>query len=206
MALEIPSISSTGKSKPVTVSEMVFGQNYNQGLVHQLVTTYLANGRAGTKAQKNRSRVRGGGRKPWRQKGTGQARSGTTRSPLWRSGGVTFAATRRPFDKKLNKKMYRVGMRSILSELLRQQRIFVSKEVTPDVPKTKELVKILKQGDALDSLIVTDKEDQNLSLASRNLINVAVCTTKNLNPVSLIKSQKVILTHEAVKDIEERLG
>ena len=171
-------------------SEAVFGQDYNEGLVHQLVTTYLARGRAGTKGQKSRADVQGGGSKPWRQKGTGRARSGTSRSPIWRSGGVTFASRPRAYDKKLNKKMYRSGMRSILSELLRQERIFVSESLSPAEPKTKHLANTLKQKNTTEALIVVIKEDRNLSLASKNLVNIDVCTSADLNPVNLMRSKK----------------
>lgn len=206
MALEIPPISDTDTAQSVAVSESVFGQKYNEGLVHQLVTTYLARARYGNKQQKSRSQVAGGGAKPWRQKGTGNARSGTNRSPIWRTGGVTFAARPRSFDKKFNKKMYRVGIRSILSELLRQQRVFVSADIIPSGPKTKEFVRFLKNCNALNSIIVIGADDKNLSLASRNVVGVEVCTTQALNPVGLINSPKTILTQEAIKIIEERLG
>ncbi len=206
MPLTIPLLTDSDPGQTIDVSETVFGQAYNEGLVHQLVTTYLARGRSGTKGQKSRANVQGGGSKPWRQKGTGRARSGTSRSPIWRSGGVTFAARPRVYDKKLNKKMYRAGMRSILSELLRQERVFVSQSLSPAEPKTKQLDNILKQNNTTEALIVVDKEDRNLSLSSRNLVNVDVCISADLNPVNLMASKKIILTREAVKDVEERLG
>lgn len=207
MSLTIPPVSANDSAKPVTVSEAVFGQDYNEGLVHQLITTYLIRARSGTKAQKSRSQVKGGGRKPWRQKGTGQARSGTRSSPIWRTGGVTFAAQPKTHSKKLNKKMYRVGMCSILSELLRQQRMVVSDDLSPKLPKTKELLTLLEQrNSAADALIVIDKEDRDLSLASRNLSSITVCNFSNLDPVSLVYSKKIILTPDAVKKIEEQFG
>lgn len=206
MPLTIPPLTKSDSGQIVDVSETVFGQDYNEGLVHQLVTTYLARGRSGTKGQKSRANVRGGGSKPWRQKGTGRARSGTSSSPIWRSGGVTFAASSRVYDKKLNKKMYRVGMRSILSELLRQERVFVSESLSPADPKTKQLANILKQKDTIQALIVVKNEDKNLLLASRNIPNVDVCTSADLNPLNLMASKKIILTREAVEDVEERLG
>ena len=206
MPLTIPPLTESDSGQTVDVSKTVFGQDFNEGLVHQLVTTYLARGRSGTKGQKSRANVQGGGSKPWRQKGTGRARSGTSRSPIWRSGGVTFAARPRVYDKKLNKKMYRAGMRSILSELLRQERVFVSEMLSPAEPKTKQLVNILKQKNTTEALIVVNKDDRNLSLASRNLPHVDVCTSADLNPVNLMASKRIILTLEAIKDVEEHLG
>lgn len=206
MSLQIPALNEQDSMEPVAVAETVFGQSFNETLVHQLVTRYLAGARAGTKAQKTRSDVSGGGAKPWRQKGTGRARSGTTRSPLWRTGGVTFAARPRNYDQKLNKKMFRVGIKSILSELLRQGRLVVSDSIIPISHKTKVLHDQLKLIDAKRVLIVVDNIDANLILASRNIPYVEVVETSNLNPVLLVSADKVIATSSALKQIEEHLA
>lgn len=203
MGLHIPVLN---QEKNVQVSDVVFGQHYNETLVHQLVTRYLAGARAGTKAQKTRSDVSGGGIKPWRQKGTGRARSGTARSPLWRTGGVTFAARPRNYDQKLNKKMFRVGIRSILSELLRQERLVVSSDVLVSTPKTKVLSAQLNAVDSKRTLIVVDNVDKNLALASRNIPYVEVVEAANLNPVLLVAADKVIVTPGALQQLEERLA
>jgi len=203
MGLQIPVLN---QEKNVQVSEVVFGQIFNETLVHQLVTRYLAGARAGTKAQKTRSDVSGGGIKPWRQKGTGRARSGTARSPLWRTGGVTFAARPRSYDQKLNKKMFRVGIRSILSELLRQDRLVVSSEVLVSTPKTKALNTQLSAIDAKRTLIIVDAVDKNLALASRNIPYVQVVEAANLNPVLLVAADKIIVTLGALQQLEERLA
>lgn len=202
MNLLIPTMGSQN----IVVSEGVFGQIYNESLVHQLVTSYLAGARSGTKKQKTRSEVSGGGAKPWKQKGGGRARAGSTRSPLWRTGGVTFAATNRDYKQKLNKKMYRAGMRSILSELLRQDRIVINDDIFPSLPKTKELVSRLENLGKARILIVIDAVNNDLFLAARNLENVEVCITNTLSPVALVNSDKVVLTSQAVKLIEERLA
>jgi len=187
------------------VSEAVFGQDYNEGIIHQLVVTYMANARAGTRAQKTRSEVSGGGVKPWKQKGTGRARAGTIRSPIWRTGGVTFAAKPQDHSKKLNKKMYAVGMRSILSELVRQERLVVIDELSIAEPKTK-LLNAELSGQGLSSvLIVLAAEDSTLELASRNLHKVDVCTAFEIDPVSLLAYEKVCVTADAIALIEERL-
>lgn len=206
MGLQIPAINEQDTSGLVEVAEAVFGQSFNETLVHQLVTKYLAGARAGTKAQKTRSDVSGGGAKPWRQKGTGRARSGTIRSPIWRTGGVAFAARPRSYDQKLNKKMYRAGVRSILSELLRQGRLVVSSDIVPSTSKTKELSDKLKNVDAKRILIVVDRLDANLALASRNIPYVEVIEAINLSPVLLVSADKVIATPAALKEIEERLS
>ena len=195
--------TTTGGS--VTVSEVTFGKEFNEALVHQVVTAYMATGRAGTKAQKTRSQVSGGGRKPWRQKGTGRARAGTIRSPIWRSGGVTFAAKPQDFSKKLNKKMYAVGMRSILSELVRQDRLVVSDEISLAEPKTKALTAILNEKELTSVLFVGCAFNANLQLASRNLHKVGVCLASEIDPVSLLAYEKVCMTTDAVALIEERL-
>jgi large subunit ribosomal protein L4 len=206
MTLQIPAINAQDSAGAVDVAEDIFGQEYNETLVHQLVVRYLAGARAGTKAQKNRSAVSGGGAKPWRQKGTGRARAGTMSSPIWRSGGVTFAAQPRSFAQKLNKKMYKVGIRSIFSELLRQDRIVVSDDVLPTTPKTKDLVAKLSVVDAKRVLIVANELSDDLILASRNIPYVEVSTVEGLNPVALVSADKVIATAAAVKKIEESLA
>lgn len=205
MGLQIPALSGNDANN-VEVLESVFGQTYNETLIHQLVTRYLAGARAGTKAQKTRSDVSGGGAKPWKQKGTGRARAGTTRSPLWRTGGVTFAARPRNYDQKLNKKMFRVGIRSILSELLRQNRLVVSDTIIPATAKTKEFSAKLKTIDARRLLIIVDKVEVNLILASRNIPNVEVVEAANLSPVLLVGADKIIATSAAIKSLEERLA
>jgi large subunit ribosomal protein L4 len=206
MGLKIPSLNEKDSSGKVEVNEAVFGQPFNETLVHQLVTRYLAGARAGTKSQKTRSDVSGGGSKPWKQKGTGRARSGTTRSPIWRTGGVAFAARPRSYEQKLNKKMFRVGIRSILSELLRQDRLVVSNDIIPTTAKTKDLNVFIKNIDAKRILIVVDIVDSNLALASRNIPYVEIVEAVNLNPVLLVSADKVIATPAALKVLEERLA
>ena len=206
MGLQIPTINAQDSAIALDVSETVFGQSYNETLVHQLVTRYLAGARAGTKAQKTRSEVSGGGSKPWRQKGTGRARSGSTRSPIWRTGGVAFAAKPRSYDQNLNKKMFRAGIRSILSELLRQDRLVLSSDIAPEQPKTRDLVAKLKGIEAKRILIVVDSIDENMALASRNLPNVEVLEAANLSPVLLVAADKVIATPAALRKIEEHLA
>ena len=204
LSLALPG-KKAGKEK-VSVSDEAFGKEYNEALVHQTVVTYLAGARQGTVQQKTRSEVRGGGRKPWRQKGTGRARAGTIRSPSWRSGGVTFAATPQDHSQKVNKKMYRSAMRSILSELARSERLVVVESLSLEQPKTKLLVEALK-GYGLDNvLIVASEVDQNLYLASRNLHKVDVRDVEGVDPVSLIAHEKVVVTVDAVKKFEEALA
>ena len=188
------------------VSDDVFGAELKTGLIHQVVTAYLAGGRAGTKAQKRRSDVSGGGQKPWRQKGTGRARAGTSRSPLWRSGGVTFAARHRDFGQKVNRKMYRGAVRSILSELARQDRLMVVSELRLSVPRTKDLVALLNGLGVKDCLILTDGMDEALYLAARNLPGVDVMSAQEVDPVSLIAFENVVASEAAVKQLEERLA
>ncbi|MDT7524510.1 MULTISPECIES: 50S ribosomal protein L4 [Idiomarinaceae] len=188
------------------VSEATFGREFNEALIHQVVVAYAAGARQGTKAQKTRSEVSGGGKKPWRQKGTGRARAGTIRSPIWRSGGTTFAAKPRSHDQKVNKKMYRGAMKSILSELVRQDRLIVVESFAVEAPKTKELAAKLKAMDLHDVLIVTKEVDENLFLASRNLHKVDVRDVQGIDPVSLIAFEKVLMTADAVKQIEEVLS
>ncbi|HHJ19167.1 MAG TPA: 50S ribosomal protein L4 [Gammaproteobacteria bacterium] len=190
----------------VDVSDVAFGKEYNQSLVHQAVTAYLAGARSGTKAQKSRSAVSGGGAKPWRQKGTGRARAGTIRSPIWRSGGVTFAAQPRDYTQKLNRKMYRAAMRSILSELVRQDRLLIVEDFSLDSPKTKGLIEKLSELDLSDVFVVTEAEDQNLALASRNVPKVDASTVSGLDPVSLLRNKKVLMTAAALKKVEEWLA
>lgn len=199
-------IRNATETVSLPVSDAVFGADLKPGLIHQVVTAYLAAGRAGTKAQKNRSDVSGGGQKPWRQKGTGRARAGTSRSPLWRTGGVTFAARPRDYAQKVNRKMYRGAVRSILSELARQGRLVVVPQVAVSAPKTRELVVFLKGLDLGDCLIVTDGLDESLYLASRNLPGVDVLSAQEVDPVSLMAFETLVLTPEAVKKLEERLA
>ncbi len=206
MSLQVPALGAHDSAQSLNVAEAVFGQPYNETLVHQLVVKYMANARAGTKAQKTRSDVSGGGTKPWRQKGTGRARSGTTRSPIWRTGGVVFAARPRSYDQKLNKKMFRSAIRSILSELLRQNRLVVSSDMSLDSPKTKLLVEKLKSVDAKRVLLVVESIDVNLALASRNIPYVEIVEAANLNPVLLVSSDKVIATPGALKQVQESLA
>ena len=190
----------------VTVSEVAFGKEFNEPLVHQVVTAFMAGGRQGSKAQKTRSEVRGGGKKPWKQKGTGRARAGTIRSPLWRSGGVTFAAKPRDFEQKVNRKMYRGAMRCILSELVRQGRLVVVQDLVVAEPKTKLLLAKLKELQIESALIVADEVSENLALSARNLPRVDVCDVQAADPVSLIAHDKVIITVDALKKIEELLA
>ncbi len=190
----------------VQVSDAVFGVDYKPGLVHQVVTAYLAGGRAGTKAQKNRAAVSGGGAKPWRQKGTGRARSGTSRSPIWRGGGVTFAAKPRDYRQKVNRKMYRGAVRSILSELARTGRLIVASELSLPAPKTKALVALLKAYEVQDVLILTEGLDETLQLAARNLPGVDVMSAQEVDPVSLLAFDSLLATEAAVKKLEERLS
>jgi large subunit ribosomal protein L4 len=190
----------------IEVSEEAFGASYNESLVHQVVTAYLAGARAGTKAQKNRSDVRGGGAKPWRQKGTGRARAGTIRSPIWVGGGRTFAARPRSFEQKVNRKMYRGALKSVLSELIRQERLVVTGELAMEAPKTKELAGKLRSLGLDDVLIVNEAFDEKVYLAARNLKNVGICDVAAVDPVTLMRFEKVLITVPALKLIEERLS
>jgi large subunit ribosomal protein L4 len=204
MSLVIPSAISGGKGLPV--AEEVFGREFNESLVHQLVVSYLAAARSGTKGQKTRSDVSGGGAKPWKQKGSGRARAGTTRSPIWRTGGVTFAARNRNYEQKLNKKMYRAAMSSIFSELLRQGRLVVADDLNLTEAKTKELLNKLDSLGFKSGLIVTEGLDVNLFLSARNLPHVHVSEARSLSPVELVHSDKVIVTSGAIKAIQENLS
>ena len=190
----------------VAVSEANFAREYNEALVHQVVTAYLSGARQGTRAQKTRSEVAGGGKKPWRQKGTGRARAGTIRSPIWRSGGVTFAAKPQDHSQKVNRKMYRAAMRSILSELARSERLVIVEALDVEQPKTKLLVETLKGYGVDNVLIVADSVDKNLYLASRNLHKVEVRDVEGVDPVSLIAFDKVMITVDAIKKFEETLA
>ncbi|MFQ6372877.1 50S ribosomal protein L4 [Shewanella sp. YIC-542] len=188
------------------VSETTFGRDFNEALVHQVVVAYAANARQGTRAQKTRAEVHGTAKKPWRQKGTGRARSGDAKSPIWRSGGVTFAAKPQDHGQKVNKKMYRGALKSILSELVRQERLIVVEKFGVEAPKTKELKAKLKEMELEDVLIVTPEVDENLFLAARNLYKVDVRDVAGIDPVSLIAFDKVLVTADAVKQIEEMLA
>ena len=190
----------------VSVSDATFAREYNEDLVHQVVTAFMAGSRQGTKAQKNRAAVRGGGAKPWRQKGTGRARAGTRSSPIWRSGGVTFAAQPQDHSQKVNRKMYRAALRTIMSELARQDRLVVVESLSMSEPKTKVLVKQLGEFGLDNVLIVSAELDTNLYLASRNLHKVDVRDVASVDPVSLIAYDKVMVTVDAVKKFEEMLG
>jgi large subunit ribosomal protein L4 len=190
----------------VEASEIVFGRKFNEALVHQVVNAYLVGSRQGTRKQKTRSEVSGGGRKPWRQKGTGRARAGTIRSPIWVGGGRAFAAKPRDFDQKVNKKMYRGAIKSILSELIRQDRLVVVEKFGVEAPKTKELIAKLNDYELNDVLIVTADVDENLFLAARNLYKVDVRDVAGIDPVSLIAFEKVLITADAVKQLEEALA
>ncbi|HEC20694.1 MAG TPA: 50S ribosomal protein L4 [Gammaproteobacteria bacterium] len=206
--MELKLTTATGKAstKKVEVSDDTFGRDFNEALIHQVVTAYLAGGRSGTRATKNRSAVSGGGAKPWRQKGTGRARAGTIRSPLWRTGGHTFALSPQDHAQKVNKKMYRGAMRSILSEMLRQERLTIVDKFGVKAPKTKELVEKLAAMNFDSGVIVTDEADDNLYLSARNLHKVEVLDVNEINPVSLVGSAKVIMTVGAVQKIEEMLA
>ena len=194
---------SNSKNKDISISNEVFSKEFNESLVHQAVVSFMAAARQGSAKQKNRSEVRGGGKKPYRQKGTGRARAGTIRSPLWRGGGVTFAARPRDFSKKINKKMYRAAIKSIFSELVRQNRLVAIEKPVLEKPKTKEIANFLKEFALSKVLIIIDELDMNLYLSARNIPNVDVITVKEINPVNLIKSHKVAVTSEALKQIEE---
>jgi len=193
----------TNTGAAVAVSDTTFAREFNESLVHQIVTAYLAGGRQGTKAQKTRSEVAGGGKKPWRQKGTGRARAGTASSPIWRSGGVTFAAKPRNYEQKVNKKMYRAAMQSILSELVRQDRLVVADDFKVDTHKTKDFVKKLNALELNNVLIVSDDVDEKLYLASRNVPHVGVTEASSVDPVSLIAFDKILVTVQALKKLEE---
>lgn len=204
--MELQISTPSGVNGSVDVSDVTFAREFNEDLVHQTVVAYLAAGRQGTKAQKNRAAVSGGGKKPWRQKGTGRARAGTIRSPIWRSGGVTFAAENRNFEQKLNKKMYRAALSCILSELARQERLIVVESFDLEQPKTKMLVQKMSEFSLKEALIVTEDVNENVYLASRNLNKVDVRDVAGIDPVNLIRFEKVVITVSALKKIEEVLA
>lgn len=199
-------LNLTGAGGSVEVSDLAFGKEFNESLVHQVVTAYLAGARQGTKAQKSRSEVAGGGAKPFRQKGTGRARAGTISSPIWRSGGVTFAAKPRGYAQKVNKKMYRAAMRCIFSELVRQERLLVVESLALEAPKTKQFVGKMNELGVSNALILTEELDTNLYLAARNVPHVDVRDVAAIDPVSLVGFDKVVVTVSALKKIEEALA
>lgn len=206
LSLAIVNQDKTESGKTIALNDKVFGCEFKEPLIHQVVTAYMAAGRAGTRGQKTRAEVSGGGKKPWKQKGTGQARAGTTRGPVWRGGGVTFAARTQNYSQKVNKKMYATALRSIFSELLRQNRIVLLENLQVSSPKTREFLKQLKSLATDEALVITDNVDANLYLASRNLFKVSVRNVENIDPVSLVSFEKIILTLPALKQIEEMLG
>ncbi len=196
----------TAGSGTVDVADTAFGVDFNEALVHQVVTAFLAGGRAGTKAQKNRAAARGGGAKPWRQKGTGRARAGTIRSPIWVGGGRAFAAKPRDYSQKVNKKMYKAALRSVLSELVRRDRLVITDSIEMKAPKTKELAGMLKKMDLDNVLIVNEAFDEKVFLSARNLPDVGICDAVSIDPVVLMRFEKVLMTMPALKMVEERLS
>jgi large subunit ribosomal protein L4 len=209
MELKVTSGENQSGTQTLSVPDKAFGQVFNEALVHQVVTAYLAGARSGTRAQKNRAAVSGGGTKPWRQKGTGRARAGTIRSPLWRGGGVTFAAAPQNHEQKVNKKMYRAAMRSIFSELVRQDRLLIVSELILTEPKTKlVLAQFTELGIPADAavLLVTEALDRNLELSIRNLPKVNLSNVSTLDPVSLIRYEKIVITTSAVERVGEWLA
>ncbi len=205
--MQLNTINMSGAStNTVDISDQSFGVPFNEALIHQVVTAYMAGARAGTVAQKTRSEVRGGGKKPWKQKGSGRARVGSSRNPLWRGGGVTFAARPQDYSQKVNKKMFKGAVRSIVSELIRQERLLVIDAISIEAPKTKELVKKLAALNLNDVLLVTEDLNENLYLAARNLYHVGLCDAANVDPVSLVGFEKVLISTPALKQLEERLA
>jgi len=201
--MELPVLNAEGQQgTPLQVSDATFGAKFNEALIHQVVVAQQAGARAGTRAQKNRSAVRGGGSKPYRQKGTGRARAGTSSSPIWRGGGRAFPAETANFSQKVNRKMYRGAMRSILSELARQERLVICDDVKVDTPKTRDLVAQLKKFNQESILIVCDSIDENLILSARNLHNVHILDTRHIDPVSLVGFEMVVMTSPAIKQVE----
>jgi len=203
--MKLKTLNGAKAGQEIEVSEAAFGREYNEPLVHQVITAYMAAGRAGTKAQKTKAEVRGGGKKPWRQKGTGSARAGSNRSPIWVGGGRAFAAKPRSFEQKVNRKMYRGALRSMLSELVRQDRLVVTNGLGLEAPKTRLLAAQLKSMSLENVLIVVEAIDEKLFLAARNLPHVDVLPVTALNPLALASYDKVLMTVGAVKMIEERL-
>lgn len=206
MQLAVALSGDRASTQAVEVSATTFGRDFNEALVHQVVTAYLAGGRSGTRAQKTRAEVRGGGAKPWRQKGTGRARAGTIRSPLWRTGGKVFAARPQDHSQKVNRKMYRGAMQAILSELVRQNRLIVVEKIEIDRPKTRDLLAKLNSLGLQEGLIITDKWDANLYLSTRNVPKIDVRLAQDVDPVSLVRSEKVLMTVDAIRKFEEVLG
>ena len=203
--MKLPFLKSS-KTTEAEVSENIFGVEVNKDLIAQLIKIYIENSHPGTKAQKNRSAVRGGGKKPWRQKGTGRARAGTSRSPLWRGGGVVFpASTKSAKPKKLNKKMYKSAMRSIFSSLAKENRVFLSDQINIENPKTKDFVDFLKKNELKEGLFIVDEISNNLNLASRNLPNVNVSNLNTLNPINLLKFNSVVIAENCLNLIEQKL-
>ena len=205
MELEIKGIDGQSSGANVTLNQDIFGAAFNESLVHQIVTAYQATARQGTKAQKNRSAVRGGGAKPWRQKGTGRARAGTNRSPIWRGGGNAFPASPRNFSQKVNRKSFKSAMRSILAELVRQERLIVVSEFKFDQPKTKALSSSLAGLDADNALLIDVQGNTNLELSARNLPFVSVASSSQLSPVDLVNHEKVVISQQAINELQENL-
>jgi large subunit ribosomal protein L4 len=195
-----------GQGSSVDVADSAFDAEFNEPLVHQVVTAFLAGARAGTKAQKTRAEVRGGGTKPWQQKGTGRARAGTIRSPIWVGGGNAFAAKPRDHSQKVNRKMYRGALKSVLSELVRQDRLVVTESLAMEAPKTRELAGKLKELGLKNVLIVNEAFDEKVFLSARNLPDVGICDASSIDPVVLMRFEKVLITLPALKLIEERLS
>ena len=206
MDLKLIEMASGKEAGTVSAADSVFGAEFNEALVHQVVTAYMNAGRQGTKGQKNRAAVSGGGAKPWRQKGTGRARAGTIRSPIWVGGGRAFPGHNRDFSQKVNKKMYRGAMRSIVAELARSGRLIVVDDFTVEAPKTKEFNAKLAQLNVADALVVTETFDEYLYLSARNLYSADVCDVASIDPVSLVGFKNVVMTQGAVKQLEEQLG
>lgn len=206
MDLKLIELASGKEAGAVKVSDDVFGVEFNESLVHQVVNAYMAGARSGTKGQKNRSAVSGGGAKPWAQKGSGRARAGTTRSPVWVGGGRAFPGHNRDFSQKVNKKMYRGAMKSIFSELVRTDRLIVVDDFKVEAPKTKEFVAKLATLDLKDALVITEGFDEYLYLSARNLYHADVCDVASIDPVSLVGFKSIVVTQGAVKQLEEKLG
>jgi large subunit ribosomal protein L4 len=201
--MKLDVLSQDSAKQNIQISDEIFSNEFNSDLVHQVVTSFLSGARQGSHSQKNRSDVRGGGKKPYRQKGTGRARAGTIRSPIWRGGGVAFASSPRDYSKKVNKKMYRAAIKSILSELLRQERLVAITTPKLTEPKTKLMANYLKDLQLEKALIIVDELDTNLYLSARNIPHLEVVTVKEINPVMLLRSERVAVTPEAFKLIEE---
>lgn len=199
-------INIAGGKGSVDLSDDNFAVSFKEALIHQVVTAYLAGGRSGTSAQKSRAQVSGGGKKPWRQKGTGRARAGTIRSPIFTGGGQTFARSTRDYSQKINRKMYRGAMRSIVSELARQERLVVVKELTVKAPSTKDMAAKLEKLGVTHGLIVLAEDDNNVMLSVRNIPNIEITTVSDLNPVSLVAYEKILITADAVKTLDEKLS